>query len=171
MNQLASTPLYGFEHDQDGSLLISRETVRDAWVDHNGHMNVASYLTAFDAAICAFCTGMAIGPDQIAQTDKSIFVAQANLVFKRELMRGAPIRISLQVLGLTAERAHVHLSLHDEKNDCLAAGNEQLLVCVDMTTRRPSDFPKAAFERFQDVARNHENLPPPRYVGRRIVLK
>lgn len=165
------TRLCGFEQCADGSLLISRETVRDAWVDHNGHMNVAAYLTAFDGAVCAFCTGMAIGPDQIARTNKTIFVAQANLIYKRELLNGAPIRITVQVLGMTEGRVHVYLAMYDAQNDCLAAANEQLLVCVDLTTRRPANLPEAALERFKSVFDVHETLPVPRFVGRQIVLK
>src|SRR5690606_4666561 len=99
------------------------------------------------------------------------FVAQANLIYKHELMLGTPIRITLQVLGLSTERAHVYLSLHDELNHRLACANEQLLVCVDMTTRRPSDFPETALERFQSVAARQKDLPLPRYAGRQIMMK
>ena len=33
-----------------GPLEIHTERVRPEWIDHNGHMNVAFYLTAFDEA-------------------------------------------------------------------------------------------------------------------------
>tara|TARA_R110000751_G_scaffold8822_2_gene33977 strand:+ start:57721 stop:58233 length:513 start_codon:yes stop_codon:yes gene_type:complete len=170
MSEPAADNICGFEQCQDGALLIVRDRVRQAWVDHNGHMNVAAYLTAFDSAICTFCTAMAIGPDQIEKTGKTIFVAQANLIYLSELMEGAPVRTTLQVLAQTVERVHVYLSLFDEDSNRLAAVNEQLLVCVDLNTRRPANLPVKSSRNFQKVFAKQQNLAVPRFVGRRIVL-
>lgn len=170
MSEPTADNICGFEQCQDGTLLILRDRVRQTWVDHNGHMNVAAYLTAFDSAISTFCTAMAIGPDQIEKTGKTIFVAQANLIYLSELMEGAPVRITLQVLAQTVERAHVYLSLFDEDSNRLAAVNEQLLVCVDLNTRRPANLPAKSSHNFQEVFAKQQNLAVPRFVGCRIVL-
>lgn len=161
---------YGFEIYDDGALLVSSETIREEWLDHNGHMNVAAYLTAFDAAVCIFCTGLGIGPDQIPVTGKTIFVAQANIVYRHELIRGTSIRITAQLLGVTGGRAHACLSMYDADKNILAAFNEQLFVCVDLETRRPSSLPPVARKRFDAVFEAQHRLPVPKYVGRQIRL-
>jgi acyl-CoA thioester hydrolase len=170
MSEPGTGSLYGFEIYDDGALLVSEEQVREEWLDHNGHMNVAAYLTAFDAAVCTFCTALGIGPDRIPQTGKTIFVGQANIVYRHELVRGDSIRIAVQLLGLTGERAHACLSMYDTGKNVLAALNEQLFVCVDIETRRPSPLPPLARERFDAVFDAQRQLAVPKYVGRRIRL-
>ncbi|WP_193174602.1 acyl-CoA thioesterase [Oricola nitratireducens] len=162
--------LFGFDVCDDGTLLVSVEKVREEWLDHNGHMNVAAYLTAFDAAVCIFCTALGIGPDQIPQTNKTIFVGQANIVYRHELVRGGSVRINVQLLGLTGERAHACLSMYDDDKNVLAALNEQLFICVDLVTRRPAPLPPVARQRFQTVVDAQRHLPVPKYVGRQISL-
>ena len=163
--------LYGFEVRADGDLLVSRETIREEWLDHNGHMNVAAYLIAFDSAVRTLCTGLGIGPDQIPLTGKTIFVGQANIVYRQELVRGSRIRITARVLAVSEGRAHACLSMFDEDDDVLAAFNEQLFVCADMSTRRPCPFPPVPRERFRATQAAQLRFAVPKYVGRRIRLE
>lgn len=155
----------------DDGLPVYRTMVPDNWVDHNGHMNVATYLTAFDAAICAFCTDCGIGPDRIEQTGKTVFVAQANIVYRRELHRNDPIAINLRILDLAADRLHVYMTMHDERDGYVAAANEQLLVCVSMTARRPAELSEDVYGRFVSIFDQQKQLPAPRYAGRVISLR
>jgi acyl-CoA thioester hydrolase len=155
----------------DGGLPVYRTEVLDRWVDHNGHMNVASYLTAFDAAICAFCTGCGIGPDRIEQTGKTVFVAQANIVYRRELHRADPIAIDLRILDLAEDRLHVYMTMHDVRDRHVAAANEQLLVCVSMKTRRPTELSEDVYGRFASIFDRQKGFPSPRYAGRLISLR
>lgn len=162
--------LYGMPVCEDGSLLVSTGPVREEWLDHNGHMNVAPYLTAFDAAVCKMCTGLGIGPDQIPTTNKTIFVGQANIVYRQELVRGDAIRITAQIVGLTEGRVHAALSMYHAVTGALAAFNEQLFVCVDLVDRAPCWLPPLARERFGTVFDTQRHLPFPKYAGRQIRL-
>lgn len=171
MSEAAPRELFGFETAGDGDLLVIRETVREDWLDHNGHMNVAAYLIAFDSAVRTLCTGLGIGPDQIPLSGKTIFVGQANIVYRNELVRGSRIRITARILAVTDGRAHACLSMFDEDRDVLAAFNEQLFVCADMATRRPCPFPPVPNERFRVVFDAQRRFPVPKFVGRRIGLE
>lgn len=170
MSEAAPRDLFGLDMTDDGDLLVIREAVREEWLDHNGHMNVAAYLIAFDSAVRTLCTGLGIGPDQIPLSGKTIFVGQANIVYRRELVRGSRIRITARILAVTEERAHACLSMYDDDGDVLAAFNEQLFVCADMATRRPCPFPPVPQERFRAVFDAQRRFPVPKYVGRRITL-
>jgi acyl-CoA thioester hydrolase len=155
----------------DDGLPVYRTKVPDGWVDHNGHMNVATYLTAFDAAICAFSTDCGIGPDRIEETGKTVFVAQANIVYRRELHRTDAITINLRILDLAEDRLHVYMTMHDERDSYVAAANEQLLVCVSMKTRRPAELSGDVYSRFASIFDQQRGLPSPRYAGRIISLR
>ena len=170
MKEAAPRELFGFDTAGDGDLLVIRETVREDWLDHNGHMNVAAYLIAFDSAVRTLCTGLGIGPDQIPLSGKTIFVGQANIVYRQELVRGSRSRTRAGSLGVPAGRAHACLSMYDEDSGALAAFNEQLFVCADMATRRPCPFPPVPKERFRAVFDAQRRFAVPRYVGRRIAL-
>ena len=170
MKEAAPRELFGFDTAGDGDLLVIRETVREDWLDHNGHMNVAAYLIAFDSAVRTLCTGLGIGPDQIPLSGKTIFVGQANIVYRQELVRGSRIRITARILAVTEGRAHACLSMYDEDSGALAAFNEQLFVCADMATRRPCPFPPVPKERFRAIFDAQRRFAVPRYVGRRIAL-
>lgn len=171
MSEAAHQGLFGFGMADDGDLLVIRETVREEWLDHNGHMNVAAYLIAFDSAVRTLCTGLGIGPDQIPLSGKTIFVGQANIVYRNELVRGSRIRITARILAVTDGRAHACLSMYDEDRDVLAAFNEQLFVCADMSTRRPCPFPPVPQERFRAVFEAQRRFPVPKFVGRCIRLQ
>jgi len=153
------------------ALLVHRTRVVDDWVDHNGHMNVAAYLTVFDAAICRFCTRCGIGPDRIAETGKTVFVSQANIVYRHELHRGSLIEVYLRILDLGTDRLHVYMTMHDEEHNRVAAANEQLLVCVSMETRRPAALSADVEEAFGVIFESQKDLPAPRYAGRVISLR
>ena len=171
MSEAVPDRLYGFEVGGDGDLLVIRDAVREEWLDHNGHMNVAAYLIAFDSAVRTLCTGLGIGPDQIPLTGKTIFVGQANIVYRHELVRGSRIRISARILAITDGRAHACLSMFDEDKKVLAAFNEQLFVCADMTTRRPCPFPPVPREHFRAVFDAQRHFAVPKHAGRRIRLE
>jgi acyl-CoA thioester hydrolase len=155
----------------DGGMPVYRTNVPDSWVDHNGHMNVATYLTAFDAAVCAVCTDCGIGPDKIADTGSTVFVAQANVVYRRELHRADPIMIDMRILDLCEDRVHVYMTMHHEQDGYVAAACEQLLVCVSMKTRRPTGLSEHVYGRFASIFDQQRGAPPPRYAGRVISLR
>ncbi|NVN87790.1 MAG: thioesterase family protein [Rhodopseudomonas sp.] len=155
----------------DHGLLVHRAAIVDNWVDHNGHMNVAAYLTVFDAAICKFCTQCGIGPDRIGETGKTVFVSQANIVYRHELHLGSPIQVHLRILALGTDRLHVYMTMQDEQHGHLAAANEQLLVCVGIQTRRPAPLSTDVHETFKAIFESQKHLPAPRYAGRAISLR
>lgn len=157
-----------FDDRPDGTLCILRRRVPTKWIDHNGHMNVAAYLAAFDAGICRFCNGYGIGPLQKPTSGRTIYVGEAHLIYRREILRDTAIEIGLQVLGLTDRRLRVFLTMYETGDAEPAAYNEQLAVCVDTSTHRPSPWPETAAARLEALRQRHALLPVPRQAGRGI---
>src|SRR5690348_10614890 len=62
-----------------------RETVRDEWIDFNGHMTNAAYVTAFDIASVAWLHRIGIDPEYRARERCSTFALELHTVFHREL--------------------------------------------------------------------------------------
>lgn len=149
--------------DACGERIELRTGVCPEWLDHNGHMNVAAYLKAFDTAVCAFCTRIGIGPDRIATTGYTVFVGQANLLYRREIHAGDRLAVTLRLVALASDRVHLLMGMHRE-NDVRqgpAAVCEQLLVCVRLDSRRPSPFPADVAATLIALSEEDAALPQP----------
>jgi len=139
------------------------------WLDHNGHMNVAGYLVAFDKACCKFCTSAGIGPDRIQSTDRSIFVGQVNIVYRREVLANDTLIICARIRAMSEDRMVLYLTMYKRNADgsvTLSAACEELAVAVSMTTRRPAAFPQNVRTWFERVWGAEAQLPmPPLKIG------
>ena len=76
-----------------------RSTVLPEWVDWNGHMNVAFYVTAFDQASGAFMRNMGLGRRYVDGKLGMTFVLETHVTYDREMREGAPMRFTTQLLG------------------------------------------------------------------------
>lgn len=149
---------------------IGATRVYKHWTDHNGHMNLAAYLVAFDRSFARWCDRIGIGPRQISTTGRTIFVAETHLVYRRELHLGDQVAIGLRVLALAPKRMHTHLSMVRQDSGELVCVNEKLDVCVDLATRRTTAFPSAVFRQLQALHGREAELPPPHHAGQRVGL-
>lgn len=152
-------------------LPIGSTPVYRQWTDHNGHMNLAAYLVAFDRAFARWCNQVGIGPRQIAATGCTIFVAETHLVYRQELHLGDRVDIGLRVLALSPTRMHSHLSMMRRDTGALVCVNEKIDVCVDLATRRACPFPPDVQARLQALQQQDAGLPPPPFAGRSVGLK
>ncbi|WP_134500391.1 acyl-CoA thioesterase [Microvirga pakistanensis] len=144
---------------------VLETVVAPEWLDHNGHMNVAGYLVAFDRACCKFCASAGIGPDRIASSGHTIFIGQANLVYRREVHDDDYLVIAARVRGMSSDRFILHMALYKLASDGsfeLAAACEELAVCIAMKTRRPAPFPPAVGAWFAQACEADASLPAPR---------
>lgn len=153
---------------QEAGLYIGSPKVLRQWTDHNGHMNLAAYLIAFDRCFSRFCDQTGIGPRQIPLTGKSIFVAETHLVYRRELLLGDQVDVGIRITHFSPKRIIAYLSMFHRDSGELACVNEQLDVCVDLATRHSSLFPNDVFTRLALLHAREAGLPPPPYAGRGI---
>lgn len=151
--------------------LIGSTPVYRRWTDHNGHMNLAAYLVAFDRAFARWCNRVGIGPRQIAATGCTIFVAETHLVYRQELHLGDRVDIGLRVVTLSPGRMHSHLSMVRRDSGALVCVNEKIDVCVALATRRSCAFPPDVHARLQALQRHESELPPPPFSGRSVGLE
>ena len=151
-------------------LALHRESVDPAWIDYNGHMNLAYYVLAFDHATDAFFDYVGLGETYLKANNCSTFTLEAHVTYDRELMAGDPMRFATQLLDHDAKRLHyMHMMYHAE-HGYLASTNELISLHVDMTARRSAPMPPAVLARLNAVAAAHSALPRPEQAGRRISL-
>ena len=77
-------------------------TVLPEWVDWNGHMNLAFYVTAFDQASGAFMRNLGLGRRYVDGKHGMTFVLETHVTYDREMKGGAPMRFATQLLARDA---------------------------------------------------------------------
>jgi len=145
----------------EAPLTVHRETVRPEWIDYNGHMNVAYYLMAADHAMDAFGDHIGIGRSYMQATNKSTFALDTRIIYVRELVVDAPLRVTAQLIAYDAKRLHVCLALLHDREGWLSALSEWVLVHVDLGARRSEAMPEATLAKLQEIMTAHETLPRP----------
>jgi len=142
------------------------QQVEAAWIDYNGHMNMAYYNLAFDRALDHVYNRLGIGAEYVRNAGGSCFTAEIHVNYLQELVLGDPIRVTFQLLDWDAKRLHFFESMYHGEQGFLAATSEQLALHVDMATRRTTPFPEAIQARLAAMLADHQGLPRPPQVGR-----
>ena len=145
---------------------IHRSTVLPEWVDWNGHMNVAFYVTAFDQASGAFMRNMGLGRNYVDSKSGMTFVLETHVTYDREMRQGAPMRFTTQLLDRDAKRVHLFHEMHHGEQGYVAATNETIVMNIDYATRRSAPWPVQAAERLEAMWATHRGLPKPAKAGR-----
>ena len=153
-------------------LFTSTAVVEPAWIDYNGHMNMGYYLVAFDqVATDSFYDYLGIGVAHKRAVGKSTFSLAANIDFIAELMEGAPLRFTTQLIDFDHKRLHFFHSLYHADDGFIAATNENLGMYIDMSTRRSTRFSDAQMERFQQEFERGLPHGMPEGVGRTLGIR
>lgn len=145
--------------------------VEAAWVDLNGHMNMAYYHLLFDESLDKVFNTLGIGWEYTQSGEGSSFTAEVHVCYLDELKEGEPVRITYQLLDWDAKRIHVFGHMYHAEKGYLAATSEQMCVHVDMKTRRVSPFPEAMQAKIAAMMEAHKALPRSEQTGRVIGIK
>ncbi len=149
-----------------GPLELANLSVDRAWIDYNGHMNVAYYVLAFDRAVDALLAAIGVDEHYVESRRLSTFSAEIHVCYLAEVHAGDPLRITGQVLGANAKRVHFFLRMYHAADGYLAATLEQVALHVDLSTRRTSPFPRDVLERVESLGAVHAALERPPQAGR-----
>lgn len=147
-------------------LQLHSTSVDEALVDDNGHLSEWAYLLIFADSADAF--GRFIGVDDYYRaTGRSIYAAETYLRHVRDVKRGHPLRLTVQLLGQDSGRIHVLHEMFAPGLGC-AATAEQMLVHVRARSGRVEPFGPPILDRVREIAVAHERLLVPDFVGRSI---
>ena len=152
--------------EANGLLALHKERVQPEWIDYNGHMNVAYYVLAFDHATDAFLDHVGMGKAYFAETNCSVFTAEAHVTYEQEVKLDDPLRFETQVLGADAKRIHYFHSMYHEEQGYLASTNELMILHVDMSERRVVPMPDSVQARLGQIVATQNALRRPAQVGR-----
>jgi acyl-CoA thioester hydrolase len=145
-------------------------TVEPAWIDYNGHLNMAYYNVLFDRAVDEAYELVGIGHEYLKRHKHSTFTAEVHVRYLRELKEGDPVRVTFQLLAYDAKRIHYFEQLFHAAEGWISATSENMTLHVDMTAKKVAPFPDSVMRSLAAMKAAHERLPRPEGVGRRIAM-
>lgn len=148
-----------------------RETVRDEWIDFNGHMTNAAYVAAFDLASVALLHRIGIDPLYRAREQCSTFALELHTMFHRELTARARYFIETRVLDYDKKRIHLFHQIKGADENFLAASLEVVTIHVNLHQRRSTPFPEHVTQQLEICRAASAGLSWPETAGRKVGLR
>ena len=144
----------------------STQRVEPAWVDYNGHMNMAYYHVLFDRAVDEAFEIVGLGPGYREERQASFFTAETHTCYKRELTAGEAVRVTIQLVDYDDKRLHFYQEARHAEEGWTAACCENLSLHVDMATRKVAPFPDDILANLAVMKAAHARLQTPEALGR-----
>jgi acyl-CoA thioester hydrolase len=144
--------------------------VEPAWIDYNGHLNMAYYNVLLDRAVDEVFELLGCGLDYVKTRKHSCFTAEAHVRYLRELHAEASVRVTFQLLDYDQKRMHYFEQLFHATEGWVSATSENMSLHVDMEAKRTAAFPDGIVATLARMKSMHANLPRPEAAGRRIAM-
>ena len=144
--------------------------VDPAWIDYNGHLNMAYYNVLFDRAVDEVYELLGCGLDYLKEKQHSCYTAEVHLRYLRELRAGDLVRVTFQLLDFDLKRLHYFEELHHAEEGWLSATSENMALHVDMEAKKTAAFPADIMAQLARMKAAHATLPVPQGAGQRIAM-
>jgi acyl-CoA thioester hydrolase len=144
--------------------------VEPAWIDYNGHLNMAYYNALFDRAVDEVHELLGCGPAYLKQGGHSTFTVEVHVRYLRELHAGDPVRVAVQLLDFDSKRMHYFEQLFHAEEGWLSATSENMVLHVDVAAKKTAPFPEFIAARLARMKAAHAHLPLPDGASRRIAM-
>jgi len=118
---------------------VSQGTVKEDWIDYNGHMNMAYYVQCFEESSDFLLEHMDLGYRYAIEEQKGVFVIKCEINYRKEINLYENFIISLEDLMCKGKKLIVGLKMLNENNETIA-DYKILNLNVDLETKKSSTF-------------------------------
>ena len=140
------------------------------WVDYNGHLRDAFYLLIFSYATDALMDTLGLDSENREASGHSLFTLELHLNYLHEVKLGAEVEVHTQLIAHDAKRLHLYHSLHRVGDEQALAGNEQMLLHVDLAGPKAAPFSPISIQILQELLHDQHDQAAASFVGRQITL-
>ena len=131
-----------------------RRVVPIDWTDYNGHMNESRYGQIWSDGTDEILRAVGAGPEAVGN-GSTFFTVQSNTAFRAEAMAGDKVRCETRIEEAAGKKLRVTHRMIREGDEVLLAEGDQILLHVDMATRRSAPPPPEMAARMEAMARRH----------------
>ncbi len=145
-------------------------TVEPAWIDQNGHLNMAYYNVLFDRGLDEAFSLVGLGWDYLKERGNSTFTAEVACPLPARIACRRPGARHLPVARFRPQ-APAHLPAAVPRHRRLGVGHRRKLsLHVDMSAKKVAPFPVDVMKRLAAQKKSHGRLPRPEAAGKRIAM-
>ena len=149
---------------------VYKSHVKDEWLDENGHMNVAYYMSAFDDGGEVLFADPGIGWDYTRQGIGTVFVVSSKVDYFNELLAGQGFRVTSRLLDFNPKMLNVFYEVVGA-DDQLCARAEILYMHILFSTRKSAAMPDSVLRRLSEILDAHRRLPLPENLGMGVGIR
>lgn len=146
-------------------------SVKPAWIDCNGHMNVAYYSVAFDHAVDLLFEGFGVTNEYIEKALGTSFAVESHMTYQRELNEGEEFSVTAQLLAYDEKRIHQFQRLYHAADGYLVATAEWLNLHVDLASRRVCPWPESILNSIAAFTSTQTETTMPPEVGKHMLVR
>ena len=145
-------------------------SVREEWIDHNGHLNLAYYHVLFDQGADQVFAELGLGLTYVETRKHTTYSAEYHVCYVRELHQGDQVRVRSQLLDFNDKSFRFYQEIWHE-DGWLAATGEGLTLHIDMSGPRVVPIPADIIARLTEMKAAHDSLGWPERAGRQIAVR
>ncbi|MEW2434701.1 thioesterase family protein [Streptomyces caniferus] len=128
-------------------LPLFRQTVRDDWIDYNGHLSEAYYVLIFGFATDALMDAAGLDAAYWDRTGCSLYTVEAHVRYLHEVARGSELTVRTTVLGVDGRKLRLlHEMFVGAPSGSPVATEELFTLHVDQTAGSAAPLPDASRE-------------------------
>lgn len=142
-----------------------------AWIDMNGHVNVAYFVMMFDLGIDGFQAQVDLGEDYLDDCKMSTFAVQYHVHHLAEMMVAEKGYVNCQLIDFDTKRIHLFQTMHRASNDQQVAAMEIMLLNVDTNIRKAVAMPVDRLENLGRLETAHKAMPRPALLGKSLGIQ
>ena len=131
-----------------------RRVIPVDWTDYNGHMNESRYGQIWSDGTDEILRAFGAGPEMI-DSGSTFFTVQSNTAYRAEAMAGDRVRCETRVEEVSGKKLRVTHRMIREGDEVLLAEGDQILLHVDMTTRKSAPPPEEMAAKMEAMAARH----------------
>ena len=114
---------------------------------------------------------MGIGPTHVKLENQGPYSLQANYHYLQELKKGDRFKSKVLIIGADKKKIDMVLEMINASNAEKVAICETLLINVDLTLRKSTEYPDWVQDKIQEYKNSCKGCALPREVGKTITLK
>ena len=147
-------------------LPVYRTTIRDEWIDYNGHLSEAYYVLIFGFTSDQLMVHLGMDAEYRQRTGCSLYTVEAHIRYLLEVPPEAEVEVVPQII--TAGDKKLHLAYEMYSAGDLVATEEILALHVGGEPVASRVFPDDVRERIEQARAAHDASTVPRWIGRAI---
>lgn len=140
-------------------------SVREEWIDYNGHLSEAYYVLVFGFATDAVMDRIGLDAAAREAAGSSLYTVEAHVRYLQAVSRGAELTVTTTIAGSAAKK--LHLAHEMRAGGELVATEELMCLHVAGTPAGVAPFPEPVAGR---IAQLSSGAAAPDWVGRSISI-